>query len=230
MNVRLENSGNAVRRPAGQKAYRIYGAAIFAVLAEASRVACEAVNKWSQMNPPCCLREVQARRRSKGHIAVLFGRRVRRQETREQNRHIQNGEQAQRGSDVSYGEAHAWSARSRGSAKYSRASATKFPARRSRVEHSTAPMTRWRSRAAIASSSSGPRPGQLIIASTTSDALSRAAIDSPSSERSGLAAALRASRKSSRRHPTPRARADWTNGAASSSMRLARTCRTSTGR
>src|SRR2546427_9832609 len=100
MKVSLEHSGHAVRRPADQEAYRIYGAAIFAVLAEASRVAHEAVNKRSQMELPCRLCEMQVRRRGKWHLAVLLGRRVRSQETCEQHRRVQNAEQAERGSDA----------------------------------------------------------------------------------------------------------------------------------
>ena len=65
----------------------------------------------------------------------------------------------------------------------------RLPAISNAVEHMTAPTTRWRSRAATASISRGPSPGQLMTISTTTDALSSVATESPSSEIKGFAAA-----------------------------------------
>src|ERR1041385_5361023 len=77
----------------------------------------------------------------------------------------------------------------RGSKAYSSTSPSKFPATRNTVVSMTAPITTKRSRAIMASSSSGPMPGQLMTTSIKSDTLSSIATESPKREISGLAAA-----------------------------------------
>src|SRR6266850_601082 len=157
------------------------------------------------MHPPARFDEVQSHGGNKRKVSILLVGRIRSDEAGEQDRRVQNHQEAEPGSNMAGGCVHAPSARTRGSVRYSNASATRLPASRSTVEQITAPMTRWRSRAPMASRRSGPRPGQLIIASTTSEVLSKPAIERPRSEMRGFAAARSALRKRSLRDGMPRA-------------------------
>src|SRR5258708_25734280 len=80
-------------------------------------------------------------------------------------------------------------ARIRGSAQYSSTSARKFPATRKTVENSTPPITTYRSQASMASSKSGPIPGQLIMISTSREPLKSVPTLKPNRAINGFAAA-----------------------------------------
>src|ERR1700747_1899107 len=82
--------------------------------------------------------------------------------------------------------------RIRGSAQYISTSARKFPATRKTVEHSTPPITTYRSRASMASSKSGPIPGQLIMISTSREPLKSVPTLKPNRPTKGFGAAGRA--------------------------------------
>src|ERR1700687_1047848 len=77
----------------------------------------------------------------------------------------------------------------RGSAQYNSKSAIKLPVTRNNVDNSTPPITRYKSRARIASSKNGPSPGQLITTSTSREELNRVPRLNPKSAISGCAAA-----------------------------------------
>src|SRR5215472_848261 len=108
-------------------------------------------------------------------------------------------------------------------------SANRFPAIRNTEESTTTPVTMYTSRERIASRRSGPKPGQLMMTSTRSDALSIVATESPKSEMRGLIAAGRAKRNRSRARRIPCPRATRMNGAVIASTMADRTCRSSVG-
>ena len=64
----------------------------------------------------------------------------------------------------------------------------KLPTSKNRAEKMIPPITRYRSRASVASSRSGPRPGHPVATSTSNEPLSSEAIEKPKSEIAGLAA------------------------------------------
>src|ERR1041384_6496190 len=78
-----------------------------------------------------------------------------------------------------------------GSTATSNTSESKLPASSSTEENNTVPMTTYISRAKMASSSNGPMPGQLMMISMRSEALSMVATEIPNREISGLATAGR---------------------------------------
>src|SRR2546425_10781423 len=126
-------------------------------------------------------------------LAVLLGGIVGREKSRQRDDSVENG----KGEEPSLPAAApdhlaATSVRILGSAKYSNTSARKFPATRKIVEQSTPPITTYKSRARIASSKSGPSPGQLITTSTNKEPLNRVPTLKPKREMRGLAAARRA--------------------------------------
>src|SRR5882757_11129138 len=120
--------------------------------------------------------------------------------------------------------------RIRGSETSSNTSARKLPPTRNSAEKTIPPITRYRSRASVASSNNGPRPGHPVATSTSKDPLSREAIEKPKREIAGLAATGRTCRKSNRARPIPRPRPALTCGASITSITLDRTCLTTIAR
>src|SRR2546422_9966711 len=130
---------DGVLRPSDQEPHRIGTAAIFLVLVDTSRCADDKVDERSEMKLPGRLDEMQSRRAGERDVPVLLVRRVWRDETGEQNRRVQHDQEAHRRANLSRRGAHTWSARTRGSDRYNKASATRLPASRNSVEHITAP-------------------------------------------------------------------------------------------
>src|SRR5580704_7421826 len=77
---------------------------------------------------------------------------------------------------------HAYAARMRGSLQYNSKSASRLPITRNTDDNRTAAITTYTSRARIASSTSGPSPGQLSTTSIKRDMLSSDPIENPSKE------------------------------------------------
>src|ERR1039457_6767254 len=142
--------------------------------------------------------EVNPRERLVGEIAELIGERIRRQEARHQNDTVEHHQDRQRRIRGHF-RGHGRSIRIRGSSRYSRRSATRLAPTRNVAENMTTASTRAKSRATMASRKSGPRPGQPITTSTSSEALRSVPSEKPNKETSGFMAAGSRCRKSSRR-------------------------------
>src|SRR5260370_11808759 len=135
------------------------------------------VEKRAQVKVHLRIQQMNSHGRQIGALAILLGGVVGRKESRKRNHSVENG----KGEEPSLPAAAldhpvATSVRTLGSAKYNNTSARRFPTTRKIVEHSTPPITTYKSRARMASSSSGPSPGQLITTSLISDLLRTAPI------------------------------------------------------
>src|ERR1700733_6562174 len=147
--------------------------------------------------------KVKCGRRSKGEIAILLGEAIGREEAGEEHRYVQQSKAEQHDGDCPIRSHVKFSERMRGSAANRSRSDNSMPLTRNNAANITAPITTYRSRESIASSKKGPRPGQLITTSVSSDALRSDPKERPNREISGFIASGKAWQRTIRRGDSP---------------------------
>src|SRR5580692_10820963 len=172
--------------------HRISATAILYILIRLIAILINCTNKGRRNHYASRSGKMDRSWRRKGNVTVLSHWIVWRKKSRQQNGKMQGAKRCQQ-RDRFLAAAHARSSvRMRGSAKNRNKSAINIPHTRNRAESMTDPITTYTSRASIASSSNGPRPGQFMMTSIKSEALRSDPSENPNSEMRGDAAVGRA--------------------------------------